>query len=175
MAGKPKFGLDYFSLDTDIIQNIKIRRLTRSHGPVGFSSFIVLLVMTYQKGQFLKFDDNDDLIFALAEFLHAPEDEVRVALHDIVELNLFDKNLFNHGYLTSKGVQERYVMATKRRKIRLQDESRLLDEHEIFALDEHIVYKNGMFVNIDKMNDYKDEEKDNNNKQSKSKNKKKEK
>ncbi len=171
MAGKPKFGLDYFSLDTDIIQHIKIRRLTRTHGALGFSTFIVLLVMTYQKGQSLQFDSIDDLVFAIAECLHASDEKVREVLDFIVELNLIDSDLFNKGYISSKGIQERYVLATKRRKIRLQDKNRLLDENEIHALDENIVYNDGMYVNIHKIDVDNNDNNVNNNKQSKSKNK----
>lgn len=161
MAGKPKRGLEYFSLDVDVLEHMKIRRLIDREGIIGFGTFVVLLMDIYKKGHILNYDNIDDVIFNIADRLKVTESEVGVAIESIIDLNLMDKDSFDSGGFTSKGVQERYVLSTKRRIVRLPDEQRLLTQREIFNLDSKIVYNDGMYVNGDLINEYK-------NKQSKS-------
>lgn len=173
MAGKPKRGLEYFSCDVDMLEHMKIRRLIDREGIIGFGTYIVLLMDIYRIGQFLEFDDIDDVIFNIASRLKVNESETGAALESIMNLKLLDKDSYEAGYITSKGVQERYILSTKRRKVRLLDESRLLTEKEISLLDFKIVYKDGMFVNKDSIDVYKNEQSKSNSKsKSKSKTKK---
>ncbi len=168
MAGKPKRGLDYFSCDVDILQDYKIKRLKRKHRSVGFSTYITLLAMIYQNGQHLKFDDIEQVLFTVADELGDPEEEVIESFETMMKLKLFDEELFNKGYLTSRSIQFRFLHATKRRVVRLHGESCLLTEREVFNEVSNLVYIDGNYVDINQKNAHKKQQ-SNSNTKSKSK------
>ena len=168
MAGKPKRGLDYFSCDVTILQDYKIKRLKRKHRSIGFSTYIALLAMIYQNGQHLKFDDIEQVLFSVADELGDPEEEVIESFETMMKLKLFDEDMFNKGYLTSKSIQLRFLNATKRRIIRLHGESCLLTEREVFNEVSNLVYIDGNYVDINQKNAHKKQQ-SNSNTKSKSK------
>lgn len=149
MAGKSKSALDYFSVDVNMNQDIKMRRVLRGHGPTGLGVFITLLQWVYGEGQHLKFDNIDNLSFSLSDHLNMEEDNVLEIILFFIKLNLFDKECFDKGYLTSKSVQTRYYQATKRRTERFQDECWLLSQEEMDYLDSKQASKNSNHVNND--------------------------
>lgn len=171
MAGKPKYGLEYFSLDVDIINNTKIKRLKRKHGNAGFAAYIQLLTIIYSKSYFWKYDQIENVQFEIAEFTSISDEEALAIINYMVKINLFDKTQFDKGYLTSKDIQTRYYQATKRRKVRMPEGCCILSEEEKAYLDKKSVYNNSISVN----NDGKDVNNDtihvSENKQSKSKRK----
>lgn len=156
MAGKPKRGLDYFSFDVDIHQNTKIRRLKNKLGYPAYTVYVELLCMIYKVGQHLKFDNIDNVIFNIADETGYEEEFVYDAFHMILDLTLLDRELYEQGFLSSVGIQERYILATKRRKVRLLGVSCLLSDEEIYELDEKIVYNDGIYVNKDSISVDKD-------------------
>jgi hypothetical protein len=169
MAGKPKYGLEYFSLDVDVINNTKIKRLKRTHGNAGFAAYIQLLTIIYSKSYFWKYDQIENVQFEIAEFTSISDEEALAMINYMVKINLFDKTQSDKGYLTSKDIQTRYYQATKRRKVRMPEGCCILSEEEKAYLDKKSVYNNSISVN----NDDKDVNNDtihvNNDKQSKSK------
>ncbi len=168
MAGKPKFGLEYFSFDVEMVRDMKIKRLKRKHNTKGFAAFVFLLSVIYESGQYLKFNNIEDVLFSLSEFIESSEKEAREILDAIIELGLLHKDSFKKGYLTSESIQYRYYNATKRRKIRILDDCCLLSKEEMIYIDSKNVYKESIPVYKDAIDVYKDVIPANKNKQSNS-------
>ena len=55
MARPIKLGLDYFPTDTDILKNIKIRKLIRKYRELGFVLYLQLLTDIYRNSYFIEF------------------------------------------------------------------------------------------------------------------------
>lgn len=168
MAGKPKFGLEYFSFDVEMVRDMKIKRLKRKHNTKGFAAFVFLLSVIYESGQYLKFNNIDDVLFSLSEFIESTDEEAKEILDTIVELGLLHKDSFKNGYLTSESIQYRYYNATKRRKIRILEDCCLLSKEEMKYIDSKNVHKESIPVSNDSIDVYKDEISANKNKQSNS-------
>ena len=73
MARPVKLGLDYFPTDTDILKNIKIRKLIRKYRELGFVLYLQLLTDIYRNSFFFTFIgcnlrlENKVIIHQLAE------------------------------------------------------------------------------------------------------------
>lgn len=135
MAGKPKRGLDFYYQPTDLLEDIKIRRILKEHKSEGYAVYSAIVTWIYQKGQFWKFDSIEDVVFLLSESLYLDEAKVLNIINFLVENNIFDKKSFNKGYLTSKEIQHHYYYATKRRKVRILKECLLLSQEEMDEID----------------------------------------
>ena len=110
MARPKKKGLDYFPVDTNILQNKKVRRLKRRAGHVAIVLYLQILCDCYANSYFAKW--NDDYRLELSESLEIQEDEVEKLVRLMVDLNLFDRAMFeNNHVLTSVNMQERYIAA----------------------------------------------------------------
>ncbi|MDT2704783.1 Lin1244/Lin1753 domain-containing protein [Enterococcus dispar] len=116
MARPTKKGLDYFPLDVDFLSDIKVKRVIRACGKESIHILIALLCNIYrEEGYYILW--NDDLAFLVADEVGAKEGTVEELIKKSVQVGLFDKMLFDkHKILTSKGIQNRYITATKERK-----------------------------------------------------------
>ena len=115
MARPQKIGLDYFPLDVNFYGDIKIRRLMRNNGG-GKAAFvyITLLCKIYESGYYMAWDD--DMSFMLSDITGFEEGMIRESIKSCLQFGLLDKDLFDsHAILTSKGIQSRYLSATRRR------------------------------------------------------------
>lgn len=115
MARPIKEGLDYFPLDTDIIHDIKIRKIMRSNGPQSIAVLLDLLGNIYgDHGYYMKWDD--DVRFLVADDVGISEAAVDELISKAIQVNFFDETLFKkYSILTSKGIQSRYQKASKRK------------------------------------------------------------
>lgn len=112
MARKYEYGLKYFSHDTDMCNDTKVRRLICRYQAVGYSTYCRLLEIIYKQGHYVKYDD--DLVFDISSSLgyNDGEGQIRDAISFCVEVGLFDKGLFDgEQVLTSREIQERYFFA----------------------------------------------------------------
>lgn len=110
MARPKKKGLDYFPVDTNILQNKKVRRLKRRAGHVAFVLYLQILCDCYANSYFVKW--NDDYRLELSESIEIQEDEIKKMVRLMVDLNLFDRAMFeNNDVLTSVNIQNRYIAA----------------------------------------------------------------
>ena len=130
MARPIKTGLDYFELDCQLEE--KIRLIQAEFGLKGFA----IVVKLYQKiyggfGYYCEWND-DSLLLFMSENGVSSRDEKNL-MQEIVSAcirrNIFSEKLLNEfGILTSLGVQKRYLNATSRReKVELIKEYLLLD------------------------------------------------
>ena len=107
-------GLDYFPLDTTILNDIKVRRIKRQFGADAFLLYISLLCDIYSNGYYI--EATDDYLFDQGEKLGIAENKVLEILLACVKIGLFNNELFmENRILTSKSIQERFSLATKKR------------------------------------------------------------
>lgn len=127
----PKLKLDYFPLATDINEDDKVVLLENYCGLEGFAVLIKLYIRIYSdKGYYTKIGAKEESL--LAEQMHLSVIRFQEILACCFEFRLFDWNLWKtHNILTSKGIQERFLFATKMRKnIKIKPEYSLLNEEE---------------------------------------------
>lgn len=117
MARPIKQGLEYCSLDTDILGERKIKRLLKTFGPKGFTIYIALLCEIYKdKGYYIQWDD--ELAFDVSDIIPGTTEQlVKDVVSFCVECGLFEKSVFSvRTILTSAGIQKRYKKAKEGRK-----------------------------------------------------------
>ncbi len=173
MAGKPKLGLEFFSVDVDMNRNMKVRRLMREYGTEGYTILMFLLSWVYEKGQFWRYDNIEDVIFGLSESTIVSEERIKQIIDFLVEVGLFDKASFDQGYFTSHEIQRRYYYATKRRKVRILKECCLLSQEDMNLIDSKSEYNDSILVGKDTIHVNKDDMDVNKHRQSNSNSKRK--
>ncbi|WP_094607226.1 hypothetical protein SPSIL_057610 [Sporomusa silvacetica DSM 10669] len=150
MARPNKEGLDYFSLDTDIIGDDKIKLIKAKHGLTGFAIVILLLTKIYKEGYYYQWSEDEQYLFA---------DDARVDINTVIDIvnDCINKGFFNqelyqkYGILTSRGIQKRFLQAcTRRKKLTLIREYFIVDNYmkEVFEGKKIIVSFNSINVDI---------------------------
>ena len=116
MARPIKKGLDYFPVDTDIFENIQIRKLKNQYKSSGFLVYFAILCDIYKKeGYFLRI--SEDYLYDLSDRMGETEEEVQKIIDYCLQINLFDRQKYDLFHiLTSKSIQERYILVVKRCK-----------------------------------------------------------
>ena len=126
-------GLDYFSVDVNILSDAKIIKLIHRYGSLGFATYMILLTKIYMEGYYLENSLNDLVYMVLA---HIPgkyvsgKNKLQEIILYLAHLDLLDKELFTQNVITSKGIQERFLLATKKRKAQDLSKYWLLDQPE---------------------------------------------
>ncbi len=116
MARPLSRGIEYYPLDVDFLNDIKIRKIMKSCGPNSIAIIILLLGNIYgDEGYFMKWDE--DVCFLVADAVGAKEVYVKEVLKKCLQVDLFSNELFEkYKIITSKGIQKRFFEITKRRK-----------------------------------------------------------
>ncbi|MCL2312231.1 MAG: DUF4373 domain-containing protein [Firmicutes bacterium] len=116
MARPIKQGLDYFPLDVDFLQDIKIRKILRACGSGSITVLICLLGNIYRDcGYYMQWDE--DICFLVADTVGTTERAVTEIVKKSLQVKFFDQNIFDkYTILTSTGIQKRYFEAVERRK-----------------------------------------------------------
>jgi len=116
VARPTKKGLDYFPLDVDFLSDLKVRRIIKAFGKEAVHILVALLANIYRdEGYYVLWDD--DLAFLVADEVGTKEGTVEELVRKAVQVKFFDKDIFDkYSVLTSKGIQNRYILATKERK-----------------------------------------------------------
>lgn len=120
-----KNGLEYFPLDTDVLENRKVQRLLRKYGCQGFAVYSAVLCDIYRgEGYYVYYDAAycQDIAFVL----NLPDEHTGLVSEVIgycISLGLFDADLAaRENILTSAGIQMRYREVRKRYKVALRSE-----------------------------------------------------
>ncbi|MAO66224.1 MAG: hypothetical protein CL666_14610 [Balneola sp.] len=119
-------GLPYFTLDTDLASDKRVKLLKAEFGIKGFGIWVELLRQIYaDEGFFMKWDEDTKLLFASdVGVTGGVVDEV---VNGLVRRGLFNESVFGRfNVLTSKHIQEKYFDAIKRRSSDMEVDSRLL-------------------------------------------------
>jgi hypothetical protein len=148
MARAGKVGIDYFSHDTDIMSDNKIRFIKAKHGLLGYAVFLRLLENIYsENGYFVKIDEKFNILFADDNKIDL--NVYILILNDCIEEGLFNKELYlKHKILTSKRIQINYIAATERRK-----SIEVVKEYLLINIIEYKNSNNKCSVNILSLND----------------------
>jgi hypothetical protein len=138
---KVKIGLNYFSVDTDRYQDIKIKRLKKAHGCQGLAVYDYVLCEIYRdKGCFLEW--TEDIIFDVAEYLALTEDIVKQVVSFCASVGLFDEEKLTEGVVTSRSIQERYMdfcQRAKRKDAVIPENIKLTEKSEIIPEKSEII------------------------------------
>lgn len=123
-----KINLDYFPMDVDMFQDIKIRKLIKYQQGDAVTVYTLLLCLIYKNGYFMLWDE--ELPFIVSEQTGFKEAHINEVIKCCLSLGLFSKEMFKEYHvLTSKGIQERYKKI--RQLCRLSDDIpmyRLIDD-----------------------------------------------
>lgn len=129
-----KTGFNFYNVDTDRYQDIKIKRLKKELGCSGIAIYDYILCETYRvRGCYLEWDEN--VLFDIAEYMNESEEYISKVLASCLKIELFDLGMFEkHRVITSKSIQERYIQMSQwsKRKIRYVPEIYdLIDQIEV--------------------------------------------
>lgn len=126
-------GFQYYKLDTNRYEDIRIRKLRRAHSTKGIAVYDYLLARIYGSGCYTMCDN--DCICSVSDYFDLNENTVREIIVYCASVGLFDKGLLmRDGVITSKSIQRRFVdmcKATKRIYINVPSEYLLLTAEEI--------------------------------------------
>lgn len=116
MGRQVKQGLDYFTVDVDFFDSIKIRKIRKACGTQSITLLIALLCNIYREnGYYVGYDS--DLTFLIAEQFSVSEGAVEETVRKAVSVGFFDTDMFNkYNILTSHSIQERYFIAVDKLK-----------------------------------------------------------
>ena len=109
-------GIDYYPLNVDFLNDLKIKRVIKACGPSSVAIIVFLLGNIYKdEGYFMRW--NEDICFLIADEIGVKEVYVDETVKKCLQVGLFDCELFEkYKVLTSKGIQKRFFEITKRRK-----------------------------------------------------------
>ena len=116
MARPTAKGVEYFPLNVNFINDLKVRKLLLSCGAEAIAVLIYLLSTIYKdEGYYVEI--HEDEIDLVALDVNVTPEFVLEVINKACEVRFFDVNLYeNFNILTSKGIQERYLKITERRK-----------------------------------------------------------
>ncbi len=111
MGRNRKVGLDYFPMDVDFFQDIRIRKLIKYQGGKAVTVYALLLCIIYKQGYYVRWDD--ELPFIISEQTGFEEAYIQEVFKCCLIVGLFSKKLYDSDkVITSKGIQERWIKLT---------------------------------------------------------------
>ena len=144
--GKYKSGLDYFSFDVDFFNDEKIEFISAKFGAKGEIVTIKLLCKIYRNGYYLKWGEDECLLLSKKIGEGITVELINEIIKELFKRDFFNQKLFDeYQILTSRGIQRRYLDATKRRK-------EVIIYEEYFCLNNQNVNNISQNVNIMPLN-----------------------
>ncbi len=114
MARPTKQGIDYFPVDVQFDDNVEL--FLAEHGAEGLGILVTIWQLIYQNNGYY-INNNDDLILLIRRRCMADISIIKVVISSAIGRNIFSKHKNkNYKILTSKGIQERYFLASKKKK-----------------------------------------------------------
>lgn len=111
MGRNRKVGLDYFPMDVDFFQDIRIRKLIKYQGGKAVTVYALLLCIIYKQGYYVRWDDG--LPFIISEQTGFEEAYIQEVFKCCLIVGLFSKELYDSDkVITSKGIQKRWIKLT---------------------------------------------------------------
>lgn len=112
MARPQKAGLDYFPLDVDMDDKIKL--IDAKFGVAGFGVLIKLWQIIYSNGYYITWTEKELLLYK--NRINADINLINDVINECLKWGIFNNDLYEkYSILTSNGIQKRYLEATKRR------------------------------------------------------------
>lgn len=144
MARPTAKGVEYFPLNVNFINDLKVRKLLLSCGAEAIAVLIYLLSTIYKdEGYYVEI--HEDEIDLIALDVNVTPEFVLEVINKACEVRFFDVNLYNNfNILTSKGIQERYLKITERRK-----NSVVITQFNLINVCNNSINVNNNSVNVD--------------------------
>lgn len=144
MARPTAKGVEYFPLNVNFINDLKVRKLLLSCGAEAIAVLIYLLSTIYKdEGYYVEI--HEDEIDLIALDVNVTPEFVLEVINKACEVRFFDVNLYeNFNILTSKGIQERYLKITERRK-----NSVVITQFNLINVYNNSVNVNNNSINVD--------------------------
>lgn len=145
MGRRNKKGLDYFPIDVDMFEDSKVALLNAEFGTKGESILLRILCKVYRNGYYMNYNNDEALLIAKSVGKEVTGSLVDEVVNGLIRRSFFDKGVFDSfNILTSKGIQDRYLEASSRRKtVDIRGDILLIDIN---------AYKNAINVNINGKN-----------------------
>ena len=144
MARPTAKGIEYFPLNVNFMNDLKVRKLLLSCGAQSIAVLIYLLSTIYKdEGYFIEI--HEDEIDLISLDVNVTPEFVLEVINKACEVRFFDVNLYNNfNILTSKGIQERYLKITERRK-----NSVVITQFNLINVYNNSVNVNNNSINVD--------------------------
>jgi hypothetical protein len=113
MSRPNKSGLDYFPLDVSLDEKMEL--VEAKHGLLGFAVIVKLYQNIYKNGYFM--DATEDHLFLFKRKVNVDINLINDIINDACRWGVFDEAVYRkYEVLTSRGIQKRFIEASKRRK-----------------------------------------------------------
>lgn len=136
-----KAGLNYYTIDTDRYQDMRIKRLKKSLGGQGVAVYDYILCEVYRvRGYFYEW--NEDTAFDVAEYWGIKETLVQEIVKYCGSVGLFNKELLSRGIITSASIQKRYLdmcARAKRKAPEIPEKYRIIPEESAKLTEESAI------------------------------------
>lgn len=110
-------GIEFYPFNVDFFDDDKIALIEGEFGMKGSVIAIRLLCKIYREGYYYKWGDDECLIFAKKTGADIVPNTIREVVNGLLRRSFFDKGVFEQfGILTSRGIQQRYFDAVRRRQ-----------------------------------------------------------
>lgn len=137
MGRKRKSGLDTCPFDVNMLSDIRMRRLIRSHQGDAIAVYTAALFLIYRDGYYVEY--NDDARFKLSEQTGVSEATVDAVIADAVACGLFDSEVFASArVLTSNEIQDTYVAECAKTKRKVEIKPIVISSEEMPIYSEEI-------------------------------------
>lgn len=111
-------GIEYYPFNVDFFDDDKITLIESEFGVKGSMIAIRLLCKIYRQGYYYLWGDDECLIFSRKAGADFVPGTVKEVVKGLVRRSFFDKGVYDQfNILTSRGIQQRYVDAVKRRQV----------------------------------------------------------
>ena len=146
LARPTKTGLEYFPLDVNFLYDIKVRKIIKPLGPEAIGVLVYLLAEIYKdNGYYISW--NDDICFLMSDLTGIDEELIKDVVSKALEVDFFNKDKHKkYNILTSKGIQNRYISATEKRKNTNINDDYIIENEQI-STNEHTQNNSNTKVN----------------------------
>ena len=115
-------GINYFPVGVNFMEENAMEVIEAKYGIKGSAIVLKLLCKIYKEGYFIRWDEEQCLIFANKAGREVQAAEVQGIIEILFIKGIMDKNSYlENGILTSENIQKVWMEATKRRKRELSE------------------------------------------------------
>ena len=115
-------GINYFPVGVNFMEENAMEVIEAKYGIKGSAIVLKLLCKIYKEGYFIRWDEEQCLIFANKAGREVQAAEVQGIIEILFIKGIMDKNSYlENGILTSENIQKIWMEATKRRKRELSE------------------------------------------------------
>ena len=115
-------GINYFPMGVNFMEENAMEVIEAKYGIKGSAIVLKLLCKIYKEGYFIRWDEEQCLIFANKAGREVQAEEVQGIIEILFIKGILDRNSYlENGILTSENIQKVWLEATKRRKRELSE------------------------------------------------------